>query len=349
MDSWQQQLATSLTDPAAIAAHFDLLPAAVAAVAARYPLRLTPTLLALIERADDPLGRQFLPDLAELIDDGLPADPLAEAELAPLPAVVHRYPARALLLAGNSCAAYCRFCTRKRRVGCAAFHLPFAAVLEGVDYLAAHAEINEVIISGGDPLLLADEALAELLGRLRRIPHLGVLRLATRTLSALPERITPALAALLGRHQPLFLTTHFNHPRELTPAVSEACVRLAEAGIPLANQTVLLRGVNDDADTLAALCHRLLLLRVRPYYLHQLDPVRGTGHFRVPIECGLQLLADLRRRVSGLAVPHYIVDLPGGRGKVALTPESLVALGATMVVKSATGELVAVPNGGGGR
>jgi len=347
MATWQQSLAASLTDPAVIAARFDLPAAAVAAVATRYPVRLTPLLLELIERPDDPLGRQFLPDPAELANDGLPADPLAETELAPLPAVVHRYPTRALLLAGNACAAYCRFCTRKRRVGCAAGNLPFAEVLKGVDYLAQHPAIIEVIISGGDPLLLPDDALQELLGRLRRIPQLGVLRLASRTLGVLPERITPALAALLGRHQPLYLTTHFNHPRELTPAAAEACARLAAAGIPLANQTVLLRGVNDDADTLAALCHGLLQLRVRPYYLHQLDPVGGTGHFRVPIEHGLQLLGVLRQRVSGLAVPHYIVDLPGGRGKVALTPESVVSLGATVVIKSATGELVDVPNGRG--
>ncbi|NJC88938.1 MAG: KamA family radical SAM protein, partial [Desulfuromonas sp.] len=320
-------------------------PAAVAKAAARYPLRLTPHLLALIDRPDDPLGRQFLPDPLELADDGLPDDPLAEGRLAPLPAIVHRYPSRVLLLAGNSCAAYCRFCTRKRRVGCAAFNLPFAELLKGVDYIAGHPEINEVIISGGDPLLLPDEALAELLGRLRSISHLDVLRIATRTLTALPERITPALAGLLGRYAPLYLTTHFNHPRELTSEAAEACARLAGAGIPLANQTVLLRGVNDDADTLVALCAGLLRLRVRPYYLHQLDPVRGTGHFRVTIERGLQLVGVLREKVSGLAVPHYILDLPGGRGKVALTPERIVSLGSTAVIRLAGDETVAVPNG----
>jgi lysine 2,3-aminomutase len=344
MASWQQSLAASLTDPAAIAARFDLPDGEVTAVAARYPVRLTPQLLGLIERANDPLGRQFLPDCRELTADDLPADPLAESELAPLPAVVHRYPARALLLAGNACAAYCRFCTRKRRVGCSAFHLPFAEVLKGVDYLAQHTGVSEVIISGGDPLLLPDDALAELLGRLRRIPHLGVLRIATRTLTVLPERVTPALAALLGGHQPLYLTTHFNHPRELTPAAVEGCERLAAAGVPLANQTVLLRDVNDAAKTLADLCTGLLRLRVRPYYLHQLDPVRGTGHFRVPIERGLQLVGTLRQQVSGLAVPHYIVDLPGGCGKVALTPESVVSLGPTAMIRRTNGALVAVPN-----
>lgn len=346
MNSWQQRLAASLSDPAVIAARFGLDPAGVVAVAARYPVRLTPQLLELIEQAGGPLGRQFLPDPCELVDDGLPDDPLAEGQLAPLPAIVHRYPARVLLLAGNGCAAYCRFCTRKRRVGCAAFHLPFAELLKGIDYIAGHAEIKEVIISGGDPLLLPDEALAELLDRLRRIPHLGVLRIATRTLTVLPERITPALAALFARHAPLYLTTHFNHPRELSPAATESCARLADAGIPLANQTVLLRDVNDAADTLAELCNGLLQLRVRPYYLHQLDPVHGTGHFRVPIERGLQLVGALRGRVSGLAVPHYIVDLPGGRGKAALTPESVVSFGPTARIRTANGTLVDVPNRG---
>ncbi|MCM2265401.1 MAG: KamA family radical SAM protein [Desulfuromonadales bacterium] len=344
MDAWQQSIAQSLSDPATLAARFGLDPAAVSKVAARYPLRLTPHLLTLIERPDDPLGRQFLPDPRELANDGLPDDPLAENRLAPLPAIVHRYPSRVLLLAGNNCAAYCRFCTRKRRVGCAVFNLPFSELLKGVDYIAGHAEINEVIISGGDPLLLSDDALAEVLERLRRIPHLGVLRIATRTLTVLPERITPALATLLGRHAPLYLTTHFNHPRELTAAAGEACRRLAEAGIPLANQTVLLRGVNDDIDTLVTLCDRLLRLRVRPYYLHQLDPVRGTGHFRVSIERGLQLVGALRERVSGLAVPHYILDLPGGRGKVALTPERIVSLGPAMVIRLADGGTAEVPN-----
>jgi lysine 2,3-aminomutase len=342
--NWQECLAASLTDPAVIAARFNLEPGGVAAVATRYPLRLTPALLDLIAAPDDPIGRQFLPDPRELAEDNLPADPLAESALAPLPALVHRYPARALLLAGNACAAYCRFCTRKRRVGCAAFQLPFGELIRAVDYLDAHREINEVIISGGDPLLLGDDQLAELLGRLRRIPHLDVLRIATRTLTVLPERITPQLTTLLAGQQPLFLSTHFNHPRELTPAAIAACTRLADAGIPLANQTVLLRGVNDDAATLATLCTGLLRLRVRPYYLHQLDPVHGTGHFRVPIERGLELAAALRRSVSGLAVPHYVVDLPGGRGKVALTPLSIVSLGPTALIRSAGGEVVAVPN-----
>lgn len=343
MAAWQEALTATVSDPRQIAVRYALDPAVTTAIAARYPLRLTPHLLALIRSADDPLGRQFLPDPRELAVDELPADPLAEGRLAPLPAVVHRYPGRVLLLAGNRCAAYCRFCTRKRLVGCAAA-IPYADVLAGIAYIAARPQIDEVIISGGDPLLLDDHQLAGILTRLRAIPHLGVLRIATRTPAVLPERITPELAALLGRYAPLYLTTHFNHPAELVGETRAACERLAAAGIPLANQTVLLRGVNDDLDTLATLCTELLRLRVRPYYLHQLDPVHGTAHFRVALERGLDLAAGLRRRVSGLAVPHYIVDLPGGKGKVALTPQSVVSLGPQAVLRSAAGELVTIPN-----
>lgn len=344
MAAWQEALAASLRDPRLIAARYTLDPADTAAVAARYPLLLTPQLLSLVKSADDPLGRQFLPDPRELSADELPADPLAEGRLAPLPAVVHRYPGRVLLLAGNRCAAYCRFCTRKRLVGCAASAIPYAEVLAGIDYIAGRPEIDEVILSGGDPLLLDDHQLEGILARLRAIPHLGVLRIATRTPAVLPERITPELAALLGRHAPLYLSTHFNHPAELAGEARAACERLAAAGVPLANQTVLLRGVNDDLDTLATLCTELLRLRVRPYYLHQLDPVHGTSHFRVALERGLELAGGLRRRVSGLAVPHYIVDLPGGKGKVALTPQSVVSLGPQAVLRSAAGELVTIPN-----
>ncbi len=344
MAAWQEALAATVSDPRQIAARYALDPESTTAIAARYPLRLTPHLLALIRSAADPLGRQFLPDPRELAADELPADPLAEGRLAPLPAVVHRYPGRVLLLAGNRCAAYCRFCTRKRLVGCAATAIPYAEVLAGIDYIAARPQIDEVIISGGDPLLLDDHQLAGILARLRAIPHLGVLRIATRTPAVLPERITPELAALLGRHAPLYLTSHFNHPAELGQAARAACERLAAAGIPLANQSVLLRGVNDDLETLATLCTELLRLRVRPYCLHQLDPVHGTAHFRVALERGLDLAAGLRRRVSGLAVPHYIVDLPGGKGKVALTPQSVVSLGPDAVLRSAAGELVTIPN-----
>jgi len=344
MDPWQKNLHAALTDPAVIAARFSLDAAATAATAACFPARLPTQLAAAIATADSPLGRQFLPHPAELLDDGLDADPLDETRRAPLPALVHRYPNRVLLLAANSCAAYCRFCTRKRRVGRRDDNIPFGAVLDAIAYIAGHPEIDEVILSGGDPLTLADGLLKELLDRLRAIEHVKLLRLATRMPAVLPERVTPQLATLLGRYQPLFVTTHFNHPDELTAEATQACRLLADAGIPLANQTVLLKGINDDLDTLAALCTGLLHRRIRPYYLHQLDAVHGTDHFRVPVETGIALVAGLRQRISGLAIPHYIIDTPGGHGKVALTPEVIVEQGETLQLRTANGRVVAFPN-----
>jgi len=344
MEPWQKSLHAALTDPAVIADRFGLDAAATATTAEHFPVRLPGQLVEAIAAADSPLGRQFLPHPAELTADGLDADPLAEARRAPLPALVHRYPNRVLLLAANSCAAYCRFCTRKRRVGRRDDNIPFGAVLDAIVYIAEHPEIDEVILSGGDPLTLSDGLLKELLERLRAIKHVKLLRLATRMPAVLPERITPRLVELLGHYQPLFVTTHFNHPDELTAEATQACRLLADAGIPLANQTVLLKGVNDDLDTLAALCTGLLHRRIRPYYLHQLDAVHGTGHFRVPVEAGIALIAGLRRKISGLAIPHYIIDTPGGHGKVALTPEVIVEQGETLRLRTADGQVVSFPN-----
>lgn len=344
MEPWQKNLHTALSDPSALAARFGLDAAATAATVEYFPARLPEQLAKAIVAAESPLGRQFLPHPFELADDGLGADPLDEIRRAPLPALVHRYPNRVLLLAANSCAAYCRFCTRKRRVGRRDDNIPFGAVLDAIAYIGEHPEIDEVVLSGGDPLTLSDGLLKELLDRLRAIGHVKLLRLATRMPAVLPERITPQLAALLGRYQPLFVTTHFNHPDELTAEATEACRLLADAGIPLANQTVLLKGVNDDLDTLAELCTSLLHRRIRPYYLHQLDAVHGTGHFRVPVETGISLVAGLRQRISGLAIPHYIIDTPGGHGKVALTPEVIVEQGEILRLRTADGRIVDFPN-----
>ena len=344
MNDWKQELNASLVAPADLATTFGTDPVRMAEVTKHYPARITPYLQRLLMTAPEPLRRQFLPDSAELSADGLPADPLDEGRLAPVPAVVHRYPNRALLLAANSCAAYCRFCTRKRRVGQRENNLSFGEVLDGIAYIADQPQINEVIISGGDPLTLPDNLLGEILQRLHRMEHVTLLRIATRVPAVMPARITPQLAELLGRFQPLYLTTHFNHPSELTAEARQACQLLAEAGVPLANQSVLLKGVNDDVETLSALFTQLLHCRIRPYYLHQMDPVHGTGHFRVPVEKGLQLMAELRRTISGLAIPHYIIDTPGGLGKVALTPEAIVSVGPIVRLRTATGEIVDYPN-----
>jgi lysine 2,3-aminomutase len=345
MEDWQYSLNKSLTDPAELAARFGLDPAPLRQVVGRYPMRITPYYLALIREPGDPIWRQCVPDPAELAPDDLLVDPLAEEDLSPVPSVIHRYPDRAVLLASGACAVYCRFCTRKRKVGCAAMRLPLDEVRAGIHYIARTPAVKDVLLSGGDPLLLSDEVLGEILGAIRRIPHVEIVRIGSRVPVTLPERITESLCAVLRRAHPLFLNTHFNHPRELTPEAQEACRRLSDAGIPLGNQTVLLRGVNDEPEAMADLLRGLLRMRVRPYYLHHMDLVSGTAHFRTRIERGLSLLSALRGKVSGLAIPHYVIDLPGGKGKIPLQPGYLESLGETAILRTPQGERVEFPNG----
>lgn len=344
MESWQQSLQHSLTSVAQLARHFPIERTALEAVVERYPLRITPYYLGLIREVGDPIWRQCVPDPRELSGDALLVDPLGEERRSPLPAVIHRYPDRVVFLVSGACAVYCRFCTRKRKVGCPAMQFGRDDLLAGLDYIASTPEIRDVLLSGGDPLLLPDAALAELLEGLRRIPHLEIIRIGSRVPVTLPERITPELCRLLGRFAPLYFNTHFNHPRELTPEAAAACTRLAEAGIPLGNQTVLLQGVNDDPVVMAELLRGLLRIRVRPYYLHHMDLAQGTGHFRTRIETGLAIIAALRGQVSGLAIPHYVIDTPGGRGKVPLQPDYLRQLGDRVVLRTPDGEELIFPN-----
>jgi len=243
----------------------------------------------------------------------------------------------------GSCFGYCRFCTRKRKVGCKQMSVSLGDVLRGLDYIAEHTEVNEVILSGGDPLTISDALLADILERLRRIKHVEVLRLGSRAPVVLPARITPALCELLQNHQPLYFLTHFNHPAELNDAALEACARLVAAGVPVVNQTVLLRGVNDDAAVLKQLFYTLHRLCIRPYYLHQMDLTTGTAHFRTTLEAGIAIMDQLRGPLSGLAVPTYIVDLPGGHGKVPVTPAYVQALGAQARLRAADGTVVEYP------
>jgi len=341
-EAWQQQLKDAITSPLELAERFGLDPLPLAAVTERYPLRITPHIAELIKAPGDPIWRQFIPDIRELDDFGL-TDPLAEEHLSPVPGVVHRYPDRVLFLVSGSCASYCRFCTRKRKVGCRNSAPSFRDLREGIDYIAAHRQIRDVLFSGGDPLLLPDKVLGDLLNRVHQIPHVEIIRIGSRVPATLPQRITPQLCKLLQGFSPLFINTHFNHPRELTPQAEAACNQLADHGIALGNQTVLLRGINDDAALLQTLFFRLLKLRVRPYYLHQMDLVRGGEHFRTPLESGLELMQGLRGPVSGMAIPQFVVDLPGGKGKVPLLPEALLPQGASTQIRSATGEMVDYP------
>ncbi len=292
------------------------------AVARRYPLRVTPYYLSLVDPDDpaDPIGRQCIPAVEEL---GPPApgatpDPLAEDESTPTPGLVHRYPDRVLLLTTPVCAVHCRHCFRKRY-----WRAPFPALDSGrqaavLAYLRAHPEVREVLLSGGDPLLLPERRLGELLAALRSVPSVGVIRIGTRLPVVLPQRLTPEFCRSLGACAPVWVATHFNHPREVTREAAAACRNLLAAGIPVLNQTVLLRGVNDRTEVLAELFRALVEIQVKPYYLFVADPAEGAMHFRTGVDGARRIATELRGRLSGLAMPTLAADLPEGGGKVAL-------------------------------
>ena len=293
-------------------------------VAARYAVALTPEVAALIDRADphDPIARQFVPDVAELTTTPEEhADPIGDDAHSPVAGIVHRYPDRVLLKLVNVCAVYCRFCFRREMVGPGRQMLSADQLGAALAYVAGHPEIWEVILTGGDPLVLSARRLGDVVKRVATIGHVKIIRLHTRLPVVAPERITPALiSALKARHKTTYLALHANHPRELTPKVRAACARIVDAGIPMVSQSVLLRGVNDDADTLEQLMRGFVECRIKPYYLHHADLAPGTAHFRTTIAEGQTLMRALRGRVSGLAQPTYVLDIPGGYGKVPVGP-----------------------------
>lgn len=294
--------------------------------AENFEFRISPAMVDLIQSPDDPIWRQYVPTVQELeVVDGM-VDSLEEDRDSPVPNITHRYPDRALFLVSPVCASYCRFCTRRRKVGDPE-KIPLSQFESAFAYLAEHTEIRDVILSGGDPLLLNDRRLEAILARLRAMPHIEIIRIGSRIPCHLPERITPELCEMLRKYHPLFINTHFNHPDELTPAAVKALGMLADAGIPLGCQTVLLKGVNDDPEVMKRLMQRLLVARVRPYYIYQCDQVAGAEHFRVPVEKGLEIMRALRGWTSGLAVPYYVIDAPGGGGKVPLLPDYVENLG----------------------
>jgi lysine 2,3-aminomutase len=294
----------------------------IEAIVGPYPMRITPTVLATIKEKGDPIWKQVMPDPAELTDIDAEDDPLEEDLMSPVPHLVHRYPDRVLLMVTNQCPIYCRFCTRKRLVGKPGF-LKKGELDQAIAYLQAHTEVRDVILSGGDPLLLPDHLLERILKALRSIAHLEVIRLGSRVPGTLPERITPKLCSIVKKYHPVYMNLHFNHPDELTPAVKEACGMLADAGVPLGAQTVLLKGINDDPETMKRLVHQLLLARVKPY-LYQADLTKGTNHFRTTIESGLNIIKALQGHTSGMAVPHFVIDAPGGGGKIPLLPDDYI-------------------------
>src|SRR5918996_3971603 len=288
--------------------------------AENFEFRISPAMVDLIRSPEDPIWRQYVPSVEELdVRDGI-VDSLNEDADSPVPNITHRYPDRALFLVSPVCATYCRFCTRRRKVGDPE-KISLKEYESAFQYLAAHPEIRDVILSGGDPMMLSDSRLEYIFQRLRAIPHIEIIRLGSRITSHLPERVTPEFCEMVQKYHPIFMNTHFNHPDELTPAAVAALDRLSKAGISLGCQTVLLRGVNDDPKVMMKLMHELLKARVRPYYIYMADQVAGGEHFRTTVQKGLEIIQALRGWTSGLAVPHFVIDAPGGGGKVPLLPE----------------------------
>jgi len=287
-----------------------------------YPMCINPYYLSLIKDKNDAIYRQCIPSIEEL-KDNLQEDPLAEEMTSPVIGLIHRYPDRVLMTVSNKCAMYCRFCTRKRKVGTERMPITKEHILEGIAYISMHSEIRDVILSGGDPLMLEDEELEWILKKLRNIKHVEIIRIGTRIPCSLPQRITPELCNMLKKYHPVYLNTHFNHPDEITEEAKDACEMLANAGIPLGNQSVLLKGVNDDPEVMKKLVQKLLTIRVKPYYIYQADMVKGTNHFRTKVKDGMNIIKSLRGWTSGMAIPHYVIDAPGGGGKIPILPEYL--------------------------
>ena len=315
-------------------------------VSARYPAHVSDYYRELASSAGEPIARQVMPDPEEISarNDALPEDPVDEDRYSPVPNLSHRYRDRVLFLVSDRCPIFCRFCTRKRKVG-RSLKVTDETISSGIDYIRDHPEIRDVLLSGGDPLMLESERLYQILAAIREIPHIEIIRIGTRVPAALPERISFALAELISGFTPLYIHTHFNHPAEITSQSRNACSFLADAGIPMNNQTVLLSGINDDTDTLEKLFRELVKMRIRPYYLFQLDAVKGTGHFSTPLITGVRIMDELRQRTSPMALPTFVVDLPNGEGKAFPATASIIDPGTQkQAVVTPEGKVVPYPD-----
>ena len=315
----------------------------------RLPVGITPHYATTIDPNDPldgirktmiPVGDEFVMDRGEL------ADPLNEDGDMPVPGLVHRYPDRVLFLVTSFCATYCRYCTRSRLVGkTGEYHFNYKQFERAIQYIEATPEIRDVLISGGDPLTMADDRIEWLLSRLRAIPHIEFIRIGSKVPAVLPQRITPKLCTMLKKFHPFWMSIHFMHPNEITPEVAEACGRLADSGIPLGSQTVLTAGVNDTPEVMKRLMHGLLKIRVRPYYIYQCDPIPGSRHFRTPVETGLRIIEALRGHTTGYAVPTFVIDGPGGGGKIPLMPEYMVGReGDDVILRNFEGQTFRYPD-----
>ncbi|HEY3638119.1 MAG TPA: KamA family radical SAM protein [Rhizomicrobium sp.] len=317
------------------------------------PVGITPYYASLMDREDatEGLRRTHIMTSGEYARlPGEEDDPLGEDHDTVVPGLVHRYPDRVLFLVTGTCSTYCRYCTRSRLVGNPGGEYQFSIRQweQALAWLQAHTEVRDVLLSGGDPLSIGDDRLDWLLGRLRAIKHIEFIRIGTKIPVVLPQRITKSLVKMLKKHHPLWMSIHFTHPRELTPEVTEATARLADAGIPLGSQTVLLKGINDDISVMKPLMHGLLARRVKPYYLYQCDPIRGSGHFRTTVEKGIEIIRGLRGHTTGYACPSFCVDAPGGGGKILIAPDSVVGReGDDLLIRNFEGGVYRYPDPGG--
>jgi len=330
-NDWRWQLRHRITTVERMGEIVHLIPEEIEGIKqskGRLAMAVTPYFASLMDPANAtcPIRKQAIPRIEEChLSKNDMVDPCGEDKDSPVPGLVHRYPDRVLLLVTDQCAVYCRYCTRRRLVGTSERSITQGNFDEALKYLRSHRKVRDVLLSGGDPLLLENERLEELLSRLRTVPHIELLRIGTRVPVTLPQRITTGLVRVLKRYHPLMMSIHFTHPKEITDAVKRACCELADAGIPLGSQTVLLKGINDRPYIMKKLVHELLRVRVRPYYVYQCDLAMGTEHFRTSVATGIQIIEKLRGHTTGYAVPTYVVDAPGGGGKIPLAPVNLVS------------------------
>jgi len=314
----------------------------------KFRMAITPYYSSLIDadNPDCPIRKQSVPSPRELcIQPCELQDPLGEERDSPVESIVHRYPDRVLFLLTRKCSMYCRHCTRRRLVGEEDFSISEKVLDNAIMYIQSNPAIRDVLLSGGDPFILSDSFLENVIQRLRAIPHVEIIRIGTRTPVVLPMRITNSLLKMLKKHQPIWINTHFNHPNEITPASMEACAKIVDAGIPLGNQSVLLKGVNDDVSVMKELLTKLVRNRIRPYYLYQCDVARGIGHFRTPVKKGIEIMKNLRGFISGYAVPSFVIDAPGGGGKVPINPEYVISMDENEVImRNYLGKVYKYPN-----
>ncbi len=313
-----------------------------------FKMAITPYYANLIEsdNPDCPVKKQAVPSINELTFDELEMDdPLCEDRFSPVEGIIHRYPDRVLFVLTHKCSMYCRHCTRRRMVGCEDFSLSTEQLDKALDYIRKNIKIRDVLLSGGDPLIMSDAWLENIIRELRDIGHVEIIRIGTRTPVVLPMRITDELLSMLRKYHPIWINTHFNHPKEITRDSAKACQSIVDAGIPLGNQSVLLRGVNDNTETLKELFTKLVKIRVRPYYLYQCDLSKGIGHFRTPVSQGIEIMKNIRGYISGFAVPEFVIDAPGGGGKTPANPEYIMSMdNKRVVMKNFEGGTYIYPN-----